>query len=68
MSSKGLKTGFRKLNLTWLLVETSTTNSPSNLFWYKENIGQTNNTLVESALKYQEFLSLFRMMTWETAY
>ena len=56
---KELKT----LNLTWLLVEKSATNLPSNLFWLRENVWQVNNTFVESAMKYQEFSSLFRMMT-----
>ena len=56
---KELKT----LNLTWLLVEMSATNLPSNLFWLRENVWQANNTFVESAMKYQEFSSLFRMMT-----
>ena len=60
---KELKTTSVSLNLTLLLVEMSTTNLPSSLFWLRENVGQMNNTLVESALKYQEFPSLFRMMT-----
>ena len=59
---KELKTTSVSLNLTLLLVEMSTTNLPSSLFWLRENVGQTNNTFVESALKYQEFPSLFRIM------
>ena len=45
---KELKTTSVSLNLTLLLVEMSTTNLPSSLFWLRENVGQRNNTLVES--------------------
>ena len=45
---KELKTTSVSLNLTLLLVEMSMTNLPSSLFWLRENVGQRNNTLVES--------------------
>ena len=45
---KELKTTSVSLNLTLLLVEMSTTNLPSSLFWLRENVGQRNNILVES--------------------
>ena len=65
---KELKTDFRKLESDLAISQNVNGKLTGSLFWQKEIVGQTNNTLDESALKSQEFLSLSRMMTWKTAF
>ena len=63
---KELKTDFRKLESDVAISRMVNGKLTKLLILVKRNVGQTSNTLVQIAFKYQELLSLFRMMTWKT--
>ena len=64
---KELKTDFRKLESDVAISRMVNGKLTKLLILVKRNVGQTSNTLVQIAFKYQELLSLFRMMTRKTA-
>ena len=64
---KELKTDFRKLECDLAISRKVNGKLTKLLILVERNVGQTSNTLVQIAFKYQELLSLFRMMTRKTA-